>query len=214
MTGTPAPPRSLAVQTVFDDTNAEAIHSYAEAAFEAGQAAGNTEDFVSEVETVAAEVFAANPEFVSIFTAPNISTSAKDGVIRKTLEGKVAPLTLNFLRVLNRHDRIELLPSIGKRMRALINRKLNRKPAVIRSAVPLSPEEQERLRAKLANLLGGTPALSYVVDPELIAGLSVEAGDDIYDASARNQLNRIRSRLIEEKSHEISSRRNQFSDPS
>jgi F-type H+-transporting ATPase subunit delta len=43
--------------------------------------------------------------------------------------------------------------------------------------------------------------LTLEVDPSLIAGLVVQVGDDVYDASVRTQLRRLRDRLIERKSH-------------
>jgi F-type H+-transporting ATPase subunit delta len=52
--------------------------------------------------------------------------------------------------------------------------------------------------------------VSISVDPSLIGGLIVQVGDDVYDASVRNQLEQLRRRLIEEKSHELQTRRDAF----
>jgi F-type H+-transporting ATPase subunit delta len=41
----------------------------------------------------------------------------------------------------------------------------------------------------------------------------VQVGDQVCDASLRNRLEQLRKRLIEGKTHEIQSRRDQFSDP-
>ena len=61
--------------------------------------------------------------------------------------------------------------------------------------------------------LGGTPVLTVQVDPALIGGVIVQAGDDVYDGSIRNHLEKLRHRLMEGKTHEIQSRRDQFSHP-
>ena len=45
----------------------------------------------------------------------------------------------------------------------------------------------------------------------LIGGLIVQIGDDVYDASVRSRLQQLRNRLIEGRTHEIQSRRDQFS---
>ena len=71
--------------------------------------------------------------------------------------------------------------------------------------------QRDALRDRLARLLGATPVLTLQVDPALIGGVIVQAGDDVYDASIRNHLEKLRHRLIEGKSHEIQSRRDHFS---
>ena len=81
--------------------------------------------------------------------------------------------------------------------------------ASIRSTIPSEP----RLEGRLATLIGAKPQLQLEVDPTLSAGLVVQVGDDVYDASVRTRLQRLRDRLIERKSHEIQSRRDQFSYP-
>ena len=83
----------------------------------------------------------------------------------------------------------------------------------VRSAVPLDDGQRSALEARLAGLIGGKPQLKLVVDPALIAGLVVQVGDDVYDASVRTRLTRLRDRLIERKSHEIQSRRDLLSHP-
>jgi F-type H+-transporting ATPase subunit delta len=60
-------------------------------------------------------------------------------------------------------------------------------------------------------MLAATPVPSYQVDPALIGGLIVQIGDDVYDASVRSRLQQLRNRLIEGRTHEIQSRRDQFS---
>ncbi len=67
------------------------------------------------------------------------------------------------------------------------------------------------LRDRLAALTGATPILLVSTDPDLIGGLVVQVGDHRYDASVKNRLAQLRQRLIEGKTHEIQSRRDQFS---
>ena len=68
-----------------------------------------------------------------------------------------------------------------------------RRTAVVTSAVELTPAEQAAIRAKLD---ARTPGLQYewVVDPTLIAGITVRVGDEVTDASVRSRIARL-SRL-------------------
>jgi F-type H+-transporting ATPase subunit delta len=83
----------------------------------------------------------------------------------------------------------------------------------VRSAVPLQPEQETALRERVSQMIGATPVMKITTDPSLIGGLIVQFGDQVCDASIQNRLEQIRQRLIEGKTHEIQSRRDQFSYP-
>lgn len=75
----------------------------------------------------------------------------------------------------------------------LIRLEQARRTATITSAVPLTPEEQAAIRSKLD---ARTPGLRYqwLVEPTLIAGMTVRVGDELTDASVRSRIERL-SRL-------------------
>jgi F-type H+-transporting ATPase subunit delta len=114
---------------------------------------------------------------------------------------------------LNRHGRLALLWSVIRQARAVLDRRQNRKPVTVRSAVPLDATQLESVKTRLTALVQATPVITLEVDPSLIGGLVVQVGDDVYDASVRTRLEAIRGRLIERKTHEIQSRRDHFSYP-
>jgi F-type H+-transporting ATPase subunit b len=61
----------------------------------------------------------------------------------------------------------------------------------------LSPEEQERCRAGLANYLKGNASLQFEVDPQLIAGLELRVPHAVVCNSFRGDLARIRAALLD-----------------
>jgi F-type H+-transporting ATPase subunit delta len=128
-------------------------------------------------------------------------------------EGRASGLALRFLRVLNRHERLDLLGTVLREARAIWDRRNRRIPVQVRSAVPLDETQLQSLRDQLARVIAGTPILNVSTDPELIGGMVVQVGDHRYDASVKSRLAQLRHRLIEGKTHEIQSRRDQFSYP-
>jgi F-type H+-transporting ATPase subunit b len=62
--------------------------------------------------------------------------------------------------------------------------------AEVLSAVPLTPEEQSRVKSELA--LG---AVSFKVDPKLLGGLRVRVGDKVVDGSVAAQLESLHASL-------------------
>jgi F-type H+-transporting ATPase subunit delta len=106
-----------------------------------------------------------------------------------------------------------MLGSVIRQARATLDRRQNRKPVTVRSAVPLDEGQVAAVVEKLSKMVHATPVITLEVDPSLIGGLVVQVGDDVYDASVRTRLERLRGRLIERKTHEIQSRRDHFSYP-
>jgi F-type H+-transporting ATPase subunit delta len=84
-------------------------------------------------------------------------------------------------------------------------------PVFVRTAVALDEKQEEELRQRVAEMISATPIMKISTDPALIGGLIVQVGDKVCDASLRNRLEKLRQQLIEEKTHEIQSRRDQFS---
>jgi F-type H+-transporting ATPase subunit delta len=199
--------------TVFEDDQPEVTRSYAEALLGAAQNEGQADAVLDELDEIVRDVLRDNPRFAALLASPTLPADEKDRILTETFENRALPIVVRFLRVLNRHGRLGLIASIAREARALWDREQNRRPVLVRSAVPLEDSQRETLRDRLGRMLAATPLLSFEVDPALIGGLVVQVGDDVYDASVRSRLQQLRHRLIEGKTHEIQSRRDQFSYP-
>jgi len=197
--------------TVFEDDQPEVSRSYAEALLAAAENEGQADAVLDDLDDLVRDVFRDQPRFAALLTSPSVPAREKDRILTATFENRALPMVVRFLRVLNRHGRLGLIASIARQARALWDRKQNRRPVLVRSAVPLDDSQRETLRDRLGRMLAATPLLTFEVDPALIGGLVVQVGDDVYDASVRSRLQQLRHRLIEGKTHEIQSRRDQFS---
>ncbi len=199
MTAPTAPDAEAIAGTVFDDDSAGVVRNYADALLAAsGDESGPVLD---ELDAVVSDVVRGQPRFARAMASHALKADDKDRLLVQLFDGKALPTVVNFLRVLNRHGRIGLLPAIASAARAAWDRKEGRRPVTVRSAVPLDDAQKKALQTRLGSLVGGTPVLTLEVDPALIAGLVVQVGDDVYDASVRTRLSRLRDRLIERKSH-------------
>ncbi len=197
--------------TVLEDVAPELTRNYAEALLNAsGDEAGAV---LEDLEAIRDQVLIVQPRFAAILGSPSLSAPEKDRILTETFEGRALPTVVRFLRVLNRHGRLGMLGSVIRQARATLDRRQNRKPVTIRSAVPLDEGQEAAVKDRLASMINATPVITLEVDPSLIGGLVVQVGDDVYDASVRTRLERLRGRLIERKTHEIQSRRDHFSYP-
>jgi F-type H+-transporting ATPase subunit delta len=191
----------------------EIARRYAEALINAAQQEGVVEPMLEEFAEIERDVLQAYPRFAEILASARVSSAEKDRILLDLFNNRASSLVLRFLRVLNRHERLGLLRAVIREARAIWDQRNHRIPVRVHSAVPLDEDQLNSLRDRLTRLIGATPILNVSTDPSLIGGLVVQIGDLRYDASVKSHLLQLRQRLIEGKTHEIQSRRDQFSHP-
>jgi F-type H+-transporting ATPase subunit delta len=64
------------------------------------------------------------------------------------------------------------------------------------SAVPLDANQQKALAQRLSDRMDARVILTCSVDPDLIGGLRVLIGDQVFDSSIHTQLDTLKKRLI------------------
>jgi F-type H+-transporting ATPase subunit delta len=193
------------------DETTELARRYAEALIGAAEKEGGVEPLLKELTEIEEDLLKAFPRFADLLASPRVSTAHKDQVVTNVFGTGASNLVVRFLRVLNRHERLGMLAVVAREARAIWDRRNQRVPVHVRTAVPLDEKQLETLRDRLAAFTGAAPILLVSTDPDLIGGLVVQVGDHRYDASVKNRLAQLRQRLIEGKMHEIQSRRDQFS---
>lgn len=182
--------------TVLDDHAMQAARSYAEALVNAAAKTGEVEAVVGELEEFEDDVLRANPRFAEMLASTTVPAEAKDRILNEAFDGRALPTVLRLLRVLNRHGRLGLIAPVAREARALWDKRQNRRPVSVKSAVDLDEGQKAAIRDKVATMIGATPILAFEVDPALIGGLIIQVGDDLYDASVRTKLDRLRRSLI------------------
>ncbi|MFI5459611.1 MAG: ATP synthase F1 subunit delta [Isosphaerales bacterium] len=191
----------------------EIARRYALALIDAAFPERAVDSLLEELGEIQRDVLKAFPRFAEVFASARVSPSKKDRMLLDVFEKRASSLVLRFLRVLNRHERLGLFDVVVREARSIWDRRNQRVPVQVRSAVPLDETQLTILRERLARLTGATPILQVSIDPDLIGGLVVQVGDQRYDLSVKTSLAQLRQRLIEGKTHEIQSRRDQFSHP-
>ena len=67
--------------------------------------------------------------------------------------------------------------------------------AIVTSAVELTPEQNERLRAALTKMYGKPVQTNVVIDPSVVGGIKVAVGDDVIDGTIARRLDEARAHL-------------------
>ena len=146
-----------------------------------------------------AELIAGNTELRDTLTHPAVPASSKQNVVRQLAERLQLPAPLGkLLQMLAERDRIALLPDLVEvySERLLEHQQVVR--AEVTTAVPLSAERMDGLRARLAQATGRQVTMTTKVDPELIGGVVARVGSTVYDGSVATQLAKMREKLLQD----------------
>ena len=68
----------------------------------------------------------------------------------------------------------------------------NRVVATVRVAKPLSSEQRDRLRAALTKQIGREVAIQEVIDPNILGGVRIELGDEVFEGTVADRLESAR----------------------
>lgn len=86
--------------------------------------------------------------------------------------------------------------AISKEYHRLIRLEVERRHAVIESVAPLDPRTTDQLTATLRARYGGDLTIEFRVSPDLIGGLRIKVGSDVWDGSVRGRLARLEQNLV------------------
>src|SRR5258708_39086603 len=106
-----------------------------------------------------------------------IRRDQKEQVIRKVFGTDAEPVFLDFLLVLNHHERLDLLRGVWSCYREVLDEKHRRMRGGVRAASPLSPAQEAKLKAELHDTFQPEPPLDVKIDPAPLRGMGVPVGD-------------------------------------
>jgi F-type H+-transporting ATPase subunit delta len=183
---------------------------YADALLDVAEERNESAEVAEELDALATAV-KDSPEIARAFASPVVKRSAKEKLIEDAFKGKISDLTFNFLRVLNSKDRLELVRQVARAYRDLLDQRAKRLRIKVRAAVALSESQTEQLRQLIAKATGLDPVISVSIDPELLGGMIVQIGDQVFDSSVRTRIDSIRNQLLARSSYEVQTGRDRFS---
>ncbi len=101
----------------------------------------------------------------------------------------------DFISVLGANGRLPLLPEITVLYRRLRQKAENRLYVRVVSAVPLEDDQSSRLRVALAKRFESEIDLESEIDPGVLGGAVIYAGDQVIDGSLLGRLRRLEQNL-------------------
>jgi len=172
----------------------ERIDGYARALFEIARAEGTIDEVEDELFRLA-RTLESNDALRNALTDECIPVARREGIVEDLLGNKVTNTTVQLVSMVVAGGRGRDLPAIIDKLVQRASSAKQLEVAEVRSAVPLSADQQTRLAAALANATGKQVNVKVIVDPSVIGGIVATVGDTVIDGSIRSRLDNVKSRL-------------------
>jgi F-type H+-transporting ATPase subunit delta len=162
---------------------------YARAAFEHAHAAGQLAAWGEWLER--ASLVLADPRVQPLVGNPHVQRAELVAFVVDLAGAGSDANAGNFFRLLGDNGRLALLSQIAAQYAALRAEVENTVDVIVTSAMPLTAEQSAKLTDALTRRLRRTVRLEATVDPSLIGGAIVQAGDFVVDGSLRGRIERL-----------------------
>ncbi len=170
------------------------IEGYAKALFEIARAEGTLDEVEDELFRFARS-YESSDALRNALTDDMIPAAKRQAIVEDLLGGKATATTTQLVSMVVGSGRGSDLPAIIDVLVARASSSKNLEVAEARTAVALTADQQDRLRAALANATGKQVNLKVVVDPSVLGGIIATVGDTVIDGSVRTRLDQLKARL-------------------
>jgi len=170
------------------------IEGYARGLFEIARAEGTIDEVEDELFRFARS-YESSDQLRNALTDEQIPASKRQAIVEDLLGNKVTSTTTQLISMVVGSGRARDLPAIVDKLVARASSAKNLELAEVRSAVPLTPDQETRLAAALANATGKEVNLKVVIDPAVLGGLVATVGDTVIDGTVRTRIEQLKSRL-------------------
>lgn len=138
----------------------------------------------------------AQPQVAALIDDPRLPRAQLAALLCAALAGKVDRLGENLLRLLAENRRLPLLPAIVREYERLRAEAEARVEVEIATAAEVPEAQRQALVAAVARRLQRQVQAHWRIEPALLAGAVVRAGDLVIDGSVAGELARLRRDLV------------------
>ena len=168
----------------------QAANTYGQALYDLAKDEGLGRTILEEL-NVLKGVFAQNPQYSKLLSAPDIPKQERCGILDEAFRGKVHPYVLNFLKILTEKGYIRQFPDCCEAYRGLYNEDNGILVVKAVSAVALSEGQERKLTEKLTAITGKQIDLQCSVDAAALGGLRLSYDGKQVDGTVQSRMDAI-----------------------
>ena len=169
---------------------------YARALYEAASEQDALVSITADVESLR-ELIEQSEELTQLIHSPVLSPQFKSETFQQLFADVMQPLTINFFKLLALKQRERSLLAIMDVFSEIVDEAAGRLVAKVTTAVPITPEQVERLTQQLSAYSGKQVRLETAIDAHIQGGFIVQLDDTVFDASVASQLQRLKQQLAQ-----------------
>ncbi|UNG18688.1 F0F1 ATP synthase subunit delta [Stutzerimonas zhaodongensis] len=166
---------------------------YAKAAFEFASAAGRIDAWSGMLSLAAVAVDV--PQVAELLKNPRLTSENKVQTLVQLFGSDIDEAFRNFVSTLGDNDRLDVLPTIRELFEELKAEAEKTLDVEVQTAFELTSAQLQTLAAALSKRLDRTVNPQQVVNPALIGGVVIRAGDVVVDGSVRGKLSQLAESL-------------------
>ncbi|MEX2253016.1 MAG: ATP synthase F1 subunit delta [Thermoleophilaceae bacterium] len=170
------------------------IEGYARALFEIARADGTIDEVEDELFRFARS-YESSESLRNALADEGIPAGKRQAIVEDLLGDTATSTTVQLVSMVVGSGRASDLVAIVDALVQRASSSKNLEVAEVRSAVPLTDDQQDRLKAAIANATGTQVNLKVVVDPSVVGGLVATVGDIVIDGTVRTKVEQLKARL-------------------
>jgi F-type H+-transporting ATPase subunit delta len=170
------------------------IEAYAQAMLEVARVEGHLADVEDELFRFA-RTFDGNDDLRMALSDAALPVERRIAVITDLLGAKALRTSVALVTLLVAAGRAGELPQIVDRFVEIAAAERKRAVAEVRSAIPLTEDQIERLRVALNEATDRDVEVKVVLDPTVLGGIVATIGDIVIDGSIRHRLDQLKEQL-------------------
>lgn len=162
------------------------------------------EDIVDQVQgdmASFAKLVQSERAFRRFLSSHQVAPDDKKDLIVRAIGERASGLFVKFVVLLIEKRRIDKLGEMADAFASLYEEHSGILRVSITTAIPLDSDLERRAREAIERRTGKTARIVKHVDPEILGGAILLAGDKIIDGSIRNRLGEMRRELLELRVH-------------
>ncbi len=174
--------------------SAKRTEGYARAFVDVARAEGRLGEVVDELFRFA-RTFESSEALRDALVDELIPVERRQAIVEDLLGGRASDVTTSLVSFVVGAGRGRDLPAIADRVVAMAAHERDQEVAEVRSVIPLSDDQRQRLAEALSRATGKEVDVRVIVDPSVMGGLVAQVGDTVIDGSVRRRIDQLRELL-------------------
>jgi F-type H+-transporting ATPase subunit delta len=170
------------------------IESYAVALLEVARAEGTLGEVEDDLFRFA-RTFEGSDDLRMALTDPLLPAERRMAVVEELMGGKALQVSAALASFLVGIGRAGELPAIVDRFVELAVNERQHDVAEVRSALPLTDEQRQRLAGALSEATGKQIEVKVIVDESVLGGIVARIGDTVIDGTVRHRLEQLKEQI-------------------